>query len=241
MALYKIGNSNLKLLDRNKKIKELYNWTFSQNQLFASSLNGELYNFQYPIGNKIIIKSENVLGYSPTSISSFNNRLYTTFLKRSRLLSIFDPYLPSNTVRFKLWAAGWKMFLDHPLFGVGDIDLHKLYKKYKNYYDKEIQGHMHNNFIHVLVILGLFGLFAVIYLFVKLLLIQIKIYKETKDKSFISSYALGTLASFCAFLVAGLTEWNFGDHEIITLVWFTFGLNIALYKLSKSKKEVIKE
>jgi len=159
-------------------------------------------------------------------------------VKRSRLLSIFDPYLQSNAVRFKLWKAGWKMFLDHPFFGVGDIDLQKLYKEYKNPYDKEIQGHMHNNFIHVLVILGLFGFLSVIYLFVKLLLILVKIYKDTKDIKFISSYALGALASFCAFTVAGLTEMNFGDHEIITLVWFTFGLNIALYKFSKQNKEV---
>ncbi|HED07712.1 MAG TPA: hypothetical protein ENI57_06330, partial [Ignavibacteria bacterium] len=190
---------------------------------------------------KLNIVNKIDLGFAPTSLAFSNKNIYTTFVKRSRLLSIFDPYLPSNTVRFKLWAAGWKMFLDHPLFGVGDIDLQKLYKEYKNPYDKEIQGHMHNNFIHVLVILGLFGLIAIVYLFFKLLLIEIKIYRETKGEDFISSYALGALASFSAFLVAGLTEWNFGDHEIITLVWFTFGLNIALYKLSKSKKEVIEE
>ncbi len=241
LGLYKIENDKLKLLDRNEKLNKFNNWTLSQSRLFASSLNGDIYNFDYPVGDKIIIKSQNNLGYAPASISFDNNKLYTTYVKRSRLLSIFDPYLPSNAVRFKLWAAGWKMFLDHPLFGVGDIDLQKLYKKYKNYYDKEIQGHMHNNFVHVLVILGLFGFLAVIYLFVKLLLIQIKIYKKTKGESFVSSYALGSLASFCAFVIAGLTEMNFGDHEIITLVWFTFGLNIALYKLSKQNKEVSTE
>lgn len=241
LSLYQLENKKLKFLDRNNKIKNLYNWTFSQNQLYASSLNGELYNFEYPLTDKIMVKSKNSIGFAPTSISYANKKLYTTFVQRSRLLSIFDPYLPSNTVRFKLWAAGWKMFLDHPLFGVGDIDLHKLYKKYKNYYDKEIQGHMHNNFIHILVILGLFGFFAVIYLFVKLFLLQIKFYKETRGESFISSYALGALASFCAFLVAGLTEMNFGDHEIITLVWFTFGLNFVLYKFSKQNKEISTE
>ena len=241
LSLYTLENNKLKLLDRKMNISKLYNWTYSQEKLFASSLNGDIYNFEYPVKDKIIIKSKNTFDFTPTSISFSNNRLYTTFVKRSRLLSIFDPYLPSNAVRFKLWAAGWKMFLDHPLFGVGDIDLQKLYKKYKNYYDKEIQGHMHNNFIHVLVILGLFGFLAVIYLFVKLLLIQIMIYKETKGESFVSSYALGALASVCAFIVAGLTEMNFGDHEIITLVWFTFGLNVALYKLSKQNKEVSTE
>ncbi len=241
LQLYSIENNALNLMDKNKGIKELYKWNLAGNKLFAAGLNGELYQFEYPIKDKLNIVNKIDLGFAPTSLAFSNKNIYTTFVKRSRLLSIFDPYLPSNTVRFKLWAAGWKMFLDHPLFGVGDIDLQKLYKEYKNPYDKEIQGHMHNNFIHVLVILGLFGLIAIVYLFFKLLLIEIKIYRETKGEDFISSYALGALASFSAFLVAGLTEWNFGDHEIITLVWFTFGLNIALYKLSKSKKEVIEE
>ncbi|MCH7827669.1 MAG: O-antigen ligase family protein, partial [Bacteroidetes bacterium] len=290
LQLYSIENKSLNFLDKNKNIKKIYNWNLTGNNLFALGLNGNIYQFEYPIKDKINIADKINLGFVPTSIAINDQNIYTTFVKRSRLLSIFDPYLPSNTVRFKLWAAGWNIFLDYPLFGVGDIDLQKLYKEYKNYYDKEIQGHMHNNFIHVLVILGVFGFLAVVYLLFKLLLIEIKIYKEYKDyydkeiqghmhnnfihvlvilgvfgflavvyllfklllieikiyketkgRKFVSSYALGTLASFCSFLVAGLTEWNFGDHEIITLVWFTFGLNVALYKLSKSKNKVITE
>lgn len=241
LGLFKIENSKLIELDRKSDLMNLNNWTFSQNHLFASSLNGNLYEIKYPIEEKINIKMKHPIGFAPNSLVYSNNKIYTTFIKRSRLLSIFDPYLPSNSVRFKLWAAGWKMFLDHPIFGVGDIDLQNLYKEYKNYYDKEIQGHMHNNFVHVLVILGLFGFIAVIYLFYKVFIIQLKIYKKTIGQKFISSYALGAFASFCAFVVAGLTEMNFGDHEIITLVWFTFGLNIALFKLINKNKEISTE
>lgn len=241
LQLYSIENNFLNFDDKNESIKKLYNLNLTDNNLFAVGLNGEIYQFEYPIKDKINIVDKINLGFVPTSIVISGQNIYTTFVKRSRLLSIFDPYLPSNTVRFKLWKAGWNMFLDHPLFGVGDIDLQNLYKEYKSYYDKEIQGHMHNNFVHVLVILGVFGFLAVVYLLFKLLLIEIKIYKETKGKEFISSYALGALAAYCSFLVAGLTEWNFGDHEIISLVWFTFGLNVALYKLSKTKNEVITE
>jgi len=241
LGLFKIEDLKLIELNRKSDIVNLNNWIFSQGHLFASSLNGNLYEIQYPLGDKINIKMQHHIGFAATSLAYNNNTIYTTFVKRSRLLSIFDPYLPSNSVRFKLWAAGWKIFLDNPIIGVGDIDLQNLYKEYKNYYDKEIQGHMHNNFIHVLVTLGLFGFIAVVYLFYKLFIIQLKIYKETIGKKFVSSYALGAFASFCAFVVAGLTEMNFGDHEIITLVWFTFGLNIALFKLINKNKEVTTE
>jgi hypothetical protein len=65
--------------------------------------------------------------------------------------------------------------------------------------------------------------------------IDFSIYREIKNISFISSYALGTIAALSTVIIAGLTELNFFDHEIMTLLWFTFGLNVALYKRYKSK------
>jgi O-antigen ligase len=130
------------------------------------------------------------------------------------------------------------MFRDHPVFGVGDIDLSNLFRKYKHSYEKEIQGHMHNNFVHELVILGLFGFLAFCYMIFKMIKIDLIIYKEAEGIPFFSSYALGLLGCVGAFLVSGLTEYNFGDQEIITLVWFTFGFNIALYYWFKNKKEI---
>jgi len=122
---------------------------------------------------------------------------------------------------------------DHPLFGVGDLDLAFLYKQYKSGYDKEIQGHMHNNFVHMLVTLGIFGFLAFCYLLYRLFKIDLDIYNEVKGVSFASSYALGTIAALSTIIIAGLTEMNFFDHEIITLLWFTFGLNVAIYKRHK--------
>jgi hypothetical protein len=70
-------------------------------------------------------------------------------------------------------------------------------------------------------------------LFYKIIYIELKIYYSVKNKPFISSYALGALAAFCGFMISGLTELNFWDHEITTLIWFTFGLNIAMFKSVK--------
>ena len=182
------------------------------------------------------IVSKSPLDFTPYSISYTNNRLYFTFFKQNRLQSIYDPYNPSNFNRVAFWEAGIKMFKDHPLFGVGDIDLANLYREYKHPWNKEIQGHLHNNFFHVLATLGLFGLLAVCFLFFRYLLICFRIYRERISVPFVSSVALGVIGSFCAFLVSGLTELNFWDHEIATLIWFLFGLNFALYKLSEKNR-----
>lgn len=186
-------------------------------------------NDKFQIVNKLNI------GYSPKSIALFDGKLYSTRVesKQSRLLGIFDPYHPSNFTRLSLWRAGIKIFLDHPAFGVGDIDLAEYYKLYKEPYHKEIQGHLHNNFFHVLATLGLFGILAVLFLFYKIIEIDIRIYNQIKEKAFASSFALGALAAFCGFIISGLTELNFWDHEIATLIWFTFGLNVAIFKSVK--------
>jgi O-antigen ligase len=142
-----------------------------------------------------------------------------------------DPYHITNINRLNQWKTGFKILASHPIFGVGDIDLHQLYLKYKEPYEKETFGHLHNNYVHFIVILGVFGFIVVVYMLIKIFLLNLKIYKTVKEEEFISSYALGTLAAFTGFLFSGLAEWNFGDHEIITMVWFTIGLNIAFYKL----------
>ncbi len=234
LKLLRVNENKLQLLDKTKEISKAYSWAQSDNKLFVTDLSNKVFELEYPVKDSIKIISKNNLSFTPTSINYANGKLYFTYIKRSRLLSIWDPYLPSNYTRLALWRAGWEMFKDHPVFGVGDIDLREYYIQYKRPYDKEIQGHMHNNFVHVLVTLGAFGFIAVIFLFVKIILLELKIYSERKTIPFISSYALGAIGCFAAFLFSGLTEMNFGDHEIITLVWFTFGLNFAFYYLSQT-------
>jgi hypothetical protein len=45
---------------------------------------------------------------------------------------------------------------------------------------------------------------------------------------------MGSLACFASFTGAGLTEFNFGDHEIITMVWFSVGLSFVVAKVSNN-------
>lgn len=183
------------------------------------------------------IGAEINIGFNPRAVAVSDSLLFMTNVKASRVKSIFDPYNLSNSTRISLWKAGWKIFLDNPIFGVGDIDLAKLYIRYKSQYDKEIQGHLHNNYIHILAILGLFGFIVVLFLLGKILIQNFSMYYKLKNIPFVSSYSLGAVGALVSFLVAGLTEWNFGDHEIITFIWFIVGLQYAFFFNSKGKKE----
>ncbi len=240
LNIYSVNKDGINLVQNIPHVKNLFKIDQNNGKYYALNTDGELYILELNNNLQFDIKAKINIGYTPKSISVDDNNFYVTHLetKQSRLLAIFDPNHPSNTNRIAFWRAGIKIFKDYPIFGVGDIDLADYYRQYKRPFDKEIQGHLHNNFFHVLATLGLFGLLAVLYLFFKIIRIDIYIYNAIKDKPFVSSYALGTLAAFCGFIVSGLTELNFWDHEITTLIWFTFGLNIAFFKSVKPDSKI---
>ena len=238
LKLYSITAHKLEFLSILNNIPGALPSTESNNKLFVPTTKGMLIELELPIQNQLIVKSTVKLGFIPKSISFNDGKLFVSQVKRSRLLSSVDPYIPSNFVRLALWRAGWLIFKDHPLFGVGDIDLAQLYKQYKRPYDKEIQGHLHNNYIHLLVTLGIFGFIAAMFLIVTIFKIHIKNYIILKNEPFAGSYSLGTNGVFLSFLVAGLSEWNFGNHQVITMVWFTLAISIAFvnYAIRKESK-----
>ncbi len=219
------------------KLKGLVHYFKVNNILHGITVQGDLYKLEFKdqlyyekYKNKIVPIALFGMGLYVSGDS-----LLCAYTKRNRIGSIFDPYHITNIERMNQWATGYRIFKDNPFFGVGDIDLIPIYKKYKSSYEKENFGHLHNNYVHLIAILGLFGFFAVMYLFYKILTLNIKIYKKLKNVPFVSSFSLGVLGMFVGFLFSGLAEWNFGDHEIITLVWFLVGLNIAFYNLFNKK------
>ena len=235
LKLYSITTSNLELLSTVKNISNALTSVESNNKLFVPTTKGNFFELEFPIRNNLLVKSTVNLGFVPKSISFKDGNLFISQVKRNRLLSSVDPYIPSNFVRLALWRAGWLIFKDHPVFGVGDIDLAELYKQYKRPYDKEIQGHLHNNYIHLLVTLGIFGFFAAMILIISIFVIHIKNYMFLKNEPFAGSYALGANGAFLAFLVSGLSEWNFGTHAIITMIWFMLAISIAFVNYVKRK------
>ncbi len=229
LIIYDVSNGRLNLISGNDDLSRVNMLTKVDTSFIAVDGEGKFVRLKLS-NNNIEIISESNLGLPPKFISIKDNRLYLSYHKTNRLFSIFDPNHNTNMERLTQWGIGLKILSDYPIFGVGDIDLKKIYSEYKEYYHKENFGHLHNNYVHVLVILGIFGFAVFIFLLYKILMLNIKIYGSLKERSFASSFALGTIGVFTAFLISGLAEWNFGDQEIITMVWFTVGLNIAFYK-----------
>jgi O-antigen ligase len=150
---------------------------------------------------------------------------------RQRAASIFDPSMTSNLTRIHMIETGWRMFLDRPLVGTGDIDLKQLYLTYTVPIDEAEGGHLHNNIMMLLVTLGIVGFAASMALFVRIGILEWRSHRLTKHDWLLGSLSLGALASYAGFHIMGLFEWNFGDHEIAVLLWLTVGLSLASAKI----------
>jgi O-antigen ligase len=163
--------------------------------------------------------------------------LFAPLSLRERAYSIVDPNHPNNIGRIHMWSTGIKIFLDHPIFGVGDSDLHPIYERHNAFGDTEPSGHLHNNILMWLVTLGVVGCAVLIALFVKIFSVEYTAYHALKDRWVASSLALGALAVFVGFHINGLFEWNFGDQEIILLFWFALGMTLASKRFSHAETE----
>jgi O-antigen ligase len=148
-----------------------------------------------------------------------------------RLESIVDIHHPENETRLLLWSTGLKIFADHPVTGVGDIDLGSLLKQYAGPGYSGQWGHLHNVMMHILVTLGVTGALALLALFIRIGVLEWRIYRRVRDDWFAGSFALGSFAAYVGFQVNGLTEWSFGNQMVVILVWITLGITIALGRM----------
>jgi O-antigen ligase len=149
---------------------------------------------------------------------------------RERMSSTFNPYHYNNISRLQMWTTGVKIFLANPIVGVGDIGIEQVWPMYAPP-DWKPAGHLHNNLIMWAVTLGSIGLIVLVALFVRIWIVVRQIEKQLHGDWFGGSFALGALAVLAGFHVNGLFEWNFGDAEIIVIVWAIIGFTLAANKV----------
>lgn len=151
---------------------------------------------------------------------------------KARVSHFFDPHYRTNAYRITWWKTGWRIFKDHPITGVGDIDTGAIYRKYMGPEETQAVGHFHNNFVHIAVTLGALGLAAFTFLMVRILLLLVAARRAARSPA-LREVTLAGLCGFVAFLVNGLFEWNYGDAEVATLLWWLVGMVVAAVVLTR--------
>jgi len=151
---------------------------------------------------------------------------------RARARSAFD--LPANVGRTQIWRANLDMARERPLLGWGYGNYKTVRQPfYDRYPDADTTAHAHNDFLQTQVDGGLVSLAAFVALFVVLLRGGWHGYRAfaAHDEP-ARTLALAALLAIVGFLVGGLTQYNFGDAEVVIYLWFTAGLLLRLATLA---------
>ena len=140
---------------------------------------------------------------------------------RTRVLSMLDPGDETARERLYFWDAGRRMVADAPLLGLGPGGVHRYYPQYKAPEARKPRtGHLHNNLIQIAAERGLLGLAAWLWIWIAFFVGAGRVYGALppvrgEDRALVA----GSIAAVAGFLVAGLFEYNFGDSEVIDLLW----------------------
>jgi O-antigen ligase len=131
--------------------------------------------------------------------------------------------------RFSMWHSGIDIIRDHPWSGVGMGVMRQMEKRYRpldSPLPPERQlSHLHNNFIQIAAERGLIGLAWWLTIWVAFLWRGWQAYRQVAAADrYTQALVVGSIACVIGFLVAGLFEYNFGDSEIVSMLYFVMAL-----------------
>ncbi|HEX2954931.1 MAG TPA: O-antigen ligase [Bacillota bacterium] len=145
---------------------------------------------------------------------------------QSRFSTLSNIRQSSDYERILIWRGAWRMFLDHPLTGVGPGNFKTLYRE--RYISAEAFmrkcPHAHNNFLQFLAEGGILGFAGFMLLFGGILCFICREYRRGNKAN---PLPLAAFLATIALLLQGLTEYNFGDSAVIRMYWFILGLYYA--------------
>ncbi len=187
---------------------------------------GEL--FLLTLGNKKIRKSITILVLS--ALLSLTILSVHSAITGTNLLSFFytrlDPYSSSKIERVYIWKASIKMFLDHPILGIGIGTFPLIYPSYKlpQAYETSM-SFAHNLPLNILAETGILGFLSFFTFIVSLYIRGIRLYRKTQD-----DLVLILLSSLTVYLGHQLFDGTMWSLHIGLILWFIGAIILNFYE-----------
>jgi O-antigen ligase len=151
---------------------------------------------------------------------------------RHRFLSMADPEEAGVRERVYMWRSGLAMWRERPVLGVGPGGVKRDYPAYaRPEAIKKRTSHVHSTPLQILIergVLGLAGWLAIwAAFFTRCVGLLRRLPAEATAERVL---VVGSLAAIVGFLVGGLSEYNFGDSEVVMVAWALMALPWAVGK-----------
>ncbi len=139
-----------------------------------------------------------------------------------RFADLINPQSGTSFFRTQLWLSAWRMFLDHPLVGVGPDNFLYAYRSFyilPTAWQEPNLSHPHNVVLDYLTRLGLLGLAGGVALQLRFWRMATRAYRQQP-----SALALGLMASMAAALAHGLVDNSFFLVDLAYALCLTVGV-----------------
>jgi O-antigen ligase len=145
---------------------------------------------------------------------------------RHRFLSMADPEEAGVRERVYMWRSGLAMWRERPVLGVGPGGVKREYPRYAlPEAIKKGTSHVHSTPLQILVERGVLGLAAWLAIWAAFFTRCIgRLRRLPREAVVPRALVVGSLAALAGFLVAGLSEYNFGDSEVVMVAWALMAL-----------------
>ncbi len=144
-----------------------------------------------------------------------------------RVLKTKLQFETGDVPRLKIWQTVPEIIREYPL-GVGFGNSREVVERYTGLKKK----HFHNSFIQIAVEMSILGLVAFLWWMAGSLRMGYSVFRRTdeKSRSYEKAVSLAAFSVLAGFLIHGLVESNFGDSEVVMLIYFLMGAVAMLYR-----------
>jgi len=155
---------------------------------------------------------------------------------RHRILTMADPHEAGIQERRFMWESGAAMWRERPLLGWGPGGVKREYARYAQpEASKKRTGHVHNTPLQILAERGVLGLAAWLSIWAVFYARAVGLlWRLDPSRRRERAIVIGSLAAVTGFLVAGLSEYNFGDSEVVMVAWVVMALPYAVAREMES-------
>jgi O-antigen ligase len=147
-----------------------------------------------------------------------------------RGVGFFDMKDGSTTWRLEMWQEGIKLIAKHPIFGIGKGSERDHWAEWGLFQNGKLPpGHFHSTPMQIAVWWGIPALLIYLSFMAKALYMLVQFIKLKSDEIDWQQRALvlGVFGGLVGFNVSSFVHFNFGDGEVIMVLWLVLGLAMA--------------
>ncbi len=159
-------------------------------------------------------------------------------LQQRRNVGFVDAKDQSTSWRETVWREGFQLLVSKPrhlLVGVGMDSIKGHWREWGLFDEGRLPiGHMHSNLLQIALERGVPALLVWLILlgvYTRMLVSLVRMDGLTE----VRGIALGALGGLVGFFASGVVHYNWGDSEVVTVVYLVMGLSLAVDRLVRGR------